>query len=110
MCALGTRAQRSPPGGPNYPVPCVRVHEGVCQGGSLLRVSCVRVHESYVALYINGTIQYQGHLHHHSHTLTHTRTVPLPPVEGDTGEKQKGGINLLDSLLPLSDLSECLSR
>ena len=107
MCALGTRAQRSPPGGPNYPVPCV--YAKVCVK-AVVCISCrVCVHESCVAIYINGAIQYQGHRHHHSHTLTHTRTVSVPPVEGDTGGKQKGGINLLDSFLPLSDLSECLS-
>ncbi len=91
MCALGTRAHISAPGAPNYPAPCVYVK--ACQGSSLHLgvMSVVCLHVLYVTPYINATVQYQGHPHHHSlshtHCLVRAHTPLMPPVEGDSGQQ-----------------------
>lgn len=73
MLALGTQAQGSAPGGPYYSVSCVHVE--LCQRDILCHriLDVVCVHVPYVAVFINATAQYQGHLHHHSVSHTNTR-------------------------------------
>lgn len=108
MCALGTQAQRSHLGGPNYPVPCVYVK--VCQGNILchcvMDVMCA--HLPYV-VYMNAAIEYQGHLHHHSLSHAHVHTLFMPPVVGDTGGNNRMGYIYSTALCLYSDLSEYLS-
>lgn len=103
MLALGPRAQRSAPGGPNYPLPPVYVKQYFV---SPYHKCCVCVYVCvcvpHIAVYISAAVQYQGHLHHRSPSLPHTQSFFfMPPVEGDTRVEQSAGMNLFDVSLPL---------